>query len=97
MKIVISPHTLEKHLYCVQNYKSPSTFFCKQTMMKAIRTCLKAPDTVHMHGSRIHITKILTFDVGVVGSTQERSRRIKVIYTWTKRKITVITAYPMSN
>ena len=92
---VISLHASEKHLDA--SNLSASVFLNRFIMFQSIKNCLKQPDEISQHGKRFELVKRFPYNIGVMGYTNQSSQSVKVVYTRTRKMVSVITAYPISS
>lgn len=92
---IVSIHALEKHLDARNVHAS--VFFSQHMMYESIKNCLNRPDVVKQYGKRFELIKRFTYDIGLMGYTDQTSKSVKVVYTKTRRTTFVITAYPIAS
>ena len=92
---IVSVHAIEKHLDARNVHAS--VFFSQHVMHESIKNCLNRPDVVKQYGKRFEHIKRFTYDIGLMGYTDQTSKTVKVVYTKTRRTAFVITAYPIAS
>ena len=73
------------------------SFFSQHVMYESIKNYLNRPDVVKQYGKRFELIKRFTYDIGLIGYTDQTSKSVKVVYTKTRRTVFVITAYPIAS
>ena len=90
----LSTHTVDKHLNA--SHSQASVFFDKGTMYESVERCLEKPDACTKIGKRFEATKTFMYNIGLLGHKKHPSRTDKVVYSRTKYRIFVVTAYPVA-
>lgn len=96
MRMSVSKHAFDKHLWHPENYEEASVFFDKHLMLSCIQSCLSNPDKSYFcKKQRMCFEKGFQFSVGLKSGGREDSHYIRVVCLRLKTQWIVISAFPI--